>query len=181
MNWLAACLLLIAPTLASASEDARKSLIAQIVDAATHEHKDRRHTVSIHDCFMTTFVFEDWNEHPKVLWSSFHIDLRALTFSDPNSDGDRFIWSPDYDENGLGLAVIPMEMRQPATARHEMAMRRNPKPPFTLSPREGVDRYVYKPKTNFYIIQLGLPSKDKPAAFIAGIEQYRLEYCTPIG
>lgn len=161
--------------------DARNAMIAEIVAAGTHEHKDRFHTVEIDDCILTTYVYEDWGDHPKVLWSSFRVHLRALVFPDPNTDGDRFVWVPNSDEEGRAIAITTIEMRTPATARHEMAMRRNPDPPFTPSPRDGVDDYIYKEKSSFFILHQGLTSKDKPAHFISAIERYRLEYCIQLG
>lgn len=174
--WL--CTAIAPPTLANAS---RQAAIAEIIAAATHEHKDRFHTVEIDDCILTTYVYEDWGEHPKVLWSSFRAHIRALSFIDPNADGDRFAWAPNMDEDGNGLAVIPISVRKPAMARHEMAMRRNPKGPYTPSPREGLDDFVYVEKSSFVIILQGLPTKDKPAQFVSALERYRLAYCVQLG
>lgn len=178
--FLVGCLCAVMAT-STHAESSRQSAIAEIVTAGTHEHEDRFHTVEIDDCILTTYVYEDWGEHPKVLWSSFRVHIRALSFMDPNTEGDRFIWAPNMDADGNALALIPISVREPASARHEMAMRRNPKKPYTPSPREGLDDYVYIEKSDFFIIQLGLTSKDKPAQFISALERYRLEYCVQLG
>lgn len=179
IKFLSALFLILAPqTLAAASH--QRDLAAQVEAAGFNDFEDRRHEIRIEHCTMTTFVYEDWDEHPKVLWSSFVLNLKDLILPDRQKDGLRVFWLPQF-KGDRGAAMLPFKMVKGATARHEMAMRRNPKPPFEPSPREGVDGYVYKESKSFFILHAGLESPDQGELFINLLEQYRLEYCYPLG
>lgn len=157
----------------------RQALAAQVEAAGFHETAERRHEVRLQHCSLTTYVYEDWQDHGKVLWSSFLLNLKDLQLQDPDRDGHRSAWIPDYGD-GKGAAIMVFTMEKGSFARHEMAMRRTPKPPYTPSPREGADSYVYKDKTSFFILHEKLESPEKSNTFISLLEQYRLEYCFPL-
>ena len=165
-------------SLAAAQTD-RQALAAQLEAAGFHETAERRHEIRLNHCTLTTYVYEDWEDHGKVLWSSFRLNLKDLQQQDPDHDGRRFTWIPDF-VHGKGGAIMIFSMAKGAVARHEMAMRRNPNPPYTPSPREGEDSYIYKDSTSFFILHDMLESPQKPSQFIPLLEQYRLEYCFPL-
>ena len=133
----------------------------------------------MHHCAITTYVYEEWKEHGKVLWSSFLFNLKDLELLPRQKDGRRFVWVEDYG-SGKGASIIPFTITEGAVARHEMAMRRKPKLPHRPCPRLGPDSNVYKDKTSFFILHEEQDSPDKAARFISLLEQYRFEYCLPI-
>jgi hypothetical protein len=147
--------------------------------AGFNETEKRRHEVQISHCTVTTFVYEAWEQFGKVLWSSFTFNLKDLELPAVQKDGRRYIWIPEFT-GGKSASVMPINMADGAFARHEMSMRRTPKPPHSPSPRKGADRYVYKDKTNFFILHAGLLDTTKPDQFISLLEQYRFEYCFPV-
>ena len=153
-----------------------EELAAQIETNGANAYGPRLHAVELQGCQLTTYVWEDWNEHKKVLWSSFRVDLTALSLPEVNKDGLRSFWVADFG-NGKGASILTFSVEKPFAARHEMAMRRTPKPPYEPSPRKGVDSYIYKDKNNFFTLHEGLNSADKAEAFINGLDLYRSRFC----
>lgn len=129
---------------------------------------------------MTTFVYEDWDGHDKVLWSSFRFDMRFGRLMARQNDGRHYLWVPGTSK-GLSLAVMSITMLPGTAARHEIAQRRKPDPPFEPSARKGLDTFVYKDSETFVIIQLGHGVPTKPDRFASLFERYRIEFCAPVG
>ena len=164
---------------AAQADKARQQMAAQLETAGFNETSERRHEIRVSHCSITTYVYEEWEDHGKVLWSSFLFNLKDLELPGPQQDGRRYIWIPEFS-NGMGAALMPFGMAEGAVARHEIAMRRDPKPPHRPSPRQGADSYVYKDKTSFFILHQEMAAPDQAGLFISLLEQYRLEFCLPI-
>ena len=161
------------------ADNRRAEMAAELEAAGFNETSTRRHEIHVQHCAITTYVFEDWEGHGKVLWSSFLFNLKDLELLSPQKDGRRYIWIENF-RDGSPASMMLFDMREGTTARHEMAMRRNPKPPHRPSPRSGPDSYVYKDKTSFFILHEEHASPAKPDRFISLLEQYRFEFCLPI-
>lgn len=160
------------------AETEQQKAATQLMAAGFNDYGNRRHEIHIDDCVMTTFVYEDWEDHGKVLWSSFLVNLKDLQLPDRQKDGNRFLWIPNFGEKNA--AMFPFSMAPGSIARHEMAMRRNPKPPYRPSDRSGPDSFVFKDKTSFFILHEGQETSERAALFISLLEQYRLEFCFPL-
>ena len=171
--------LLVAAPMSVAAEYASQTNAARALErAGFHAFEERRHEVQVDGCTMTTFVFEDWGAHEKVLWSSFRFDMRFATIDGPD---DEAIWSASSEDPSQNLVVVSFRMHAGSTARHEMAMRRNPPPPHRPSPRKGVDSYIYKDKTGFYILQMGHLTPEQPNRFVQRFNAYRRDFCQLLG
>ena len=158
----------------------QRTLAQELETLAAWEFGHRRHAFEVNGCQITTYVWEDWNEHKHVLWSSFLVDVNVTRLKTTNKKtNEKF----GFVENGQfpTLSLLWFEVLPPNTARHEMAQRRNPKPPHRPSPRKGLDSYVYKDKKDFLILLRGHPDASRIKAFAETYERYRLEYCTPVG
>ncbi len=157
----------------------QSDLAAQISAAGQNDYDNRTHKISLSHCTLTTYVYEDWGEEQRVLWSSFQIDLRDLILPRRNKDGNSVVWAPKI-QDGLGIAIMAFKTVKGTVARHEVAMRRNPLPPYRVSSRQGKDSYVFRDSASFVIIHAGLETPDHSNGFIELLKQYKIEYCFPL-
>ena len=171
------CAALAAAQPVAAGYATQEALAAKSEALGAHETDHRRHAFVIDDCEVTTFVWEDWEDHGKVLWSSFAFNLAILTSPSAAHPVENFyVEFPDDQDHTM---LIFFKTRDGTSARHEMAARRDPKGKSKPSPRQDVDSFVYQEKDQFFFM-LENTEKGRARAFVEALYTYQREFCFPI-
>jgi hypothetical protein len=156
---------------------AQQALIDQIVWGGTHDGERERHTVSVDDCVLTTYRWKKFDDGSEVLWSSFVVDVRGITFGHDDENGRDF-----YGPGEAGtLTLILFNVQEPFEARHEKSRMRKLRPDHTPSPRNGGETHAYEYKQQFMIMHVGAGVVEKAESFTEGLLRYKREHCQILG
>ena len=156
----------------------REALEALIEAEGYNDAADSRTVVSVENCVIQIDVYRPYKAPPDDLWSSFRADVRGIEM--PVADaasGDRFRYTEEPKGDPPPIAFWFFEMQPPFLVRHEQPLYRNPQPPFSASPRDGVHGYVYQERDAFFVIQYEQESPRKSRRFAAALMQYKREFC----
>ena len=155
----------------------RENLIASIVAAGTNNHEDRKHTVEISGCTMTTYFWHNVEDDGWVLWSSFVFAMQDASFSPMVAATGK----PYASFNDGTHIFISFEMQNDQHARHEKSILRPKRGAATPSPRGDGTTHYFEMKKSFFISHVGPGVDQKADRFTKGLTTYAERYCTFIG
>ncbi len=168
---------LFAATTAMAAGNDRADLEARVERLGAHETATNRHAITLKDCRMTIFYWEDWGEHPKALHSVHHIDLASYWPLAERPERDKRGWFPI----GNSTEVLMISMRPPSRLQSELALRSEPSRPHRPSPRQDLDQFVIRDRLFHGLRFDDLDRPGRMETLAALIDQYHLQFCRPTG
>ncbi|SPJ30036.1 hypothetical protein [Falsiruegeria mediterranea] len=164
-------------SVAAASD--RAALIAQIEAGGQNEYEDRRHSVEVNECQLTTYFWKKVAGEGWVLWTSFKIPMLLVDLAESKTEyGFRHFFAAEGD---TPIAVINLKAKDGTDFPHEKSVLRKPKGELVPSQRNGGDTHFIERQTDVIIMHVGPDVIEKAEMFTKGYIRYVQEYCAFTG
>jgi hypothetical protein len=158
----------------------RLVLQTNIAAAIGHDRQDKRRSVDIDGCTMTTYLWRNEPNYGWTLWSALQFAMEDTFFvEDSKFPGHYFYDMKPWEKGSESLVVIGFRMREGSYARAENSILRETKHETQPSPRGNGTSHYFTRRSEWHIVLNGPSAVANARIFTEGYRQYVSDYCTP--